>query len=301
MISGMEEPNPPTPGKRGWRYRVKRIAKFSLAIYIGACAILYFVQDSLIFAGHSTQGALDAQSHEGFIQTVQLTAAEGTRIVAAYRPATGRAQDAPTVLFFSGNAMCAAWCDSIISNLNDLGCNVLVPDYIGFGESQGVPSERACYATADAAWKYLMEQRAIPADRIVVMGWSLGSAVAFDLASRQHPAGLITLSAFTSMPDVAQKSYPIIPVRLLIRSQFTNLLKVPKVKCPVLLFQGRKDTLVAPANAEALLKAFGNQAELIWLDRADHNTMFQAEPKTLNDGLERFLAKMTPTTRPATP
>ena len=111
---------------------------------------------------------------------------------------------------------------------------------------------------------------------------------------RRPAAGLVTLSAFTSVPDVARATYPLLPTGWLVRSKFDNLSKVPAVKCPVLLFHGRQDTLITPSNADRLATAYGSRAELVWLESADHNTMFEAEPELLKATLKRFLGRMTP-------
>lgn len=285
---------------RLWRRWARRLGAGIVGLYVVGCSGLYALQDKMLFPGHSTQGTKDAAAtFTPGVERVTLATADGTPIVARFSPADST-NAAPTVLFCYGNAMCAAWCDGIVAILHDLGCNVLVADYAGYGESGGKPSEAGCYATADAAWAYLQSRTDVDRRQIVVMGWSLGAAVATDLASRRPAAGLITLSAFTSVPDVARQTYPLLPTDWLVRSKFNNLAKVPSVKCPALLFHGRQDTLITPSNADKLAAAYGPRAELVWLQSADHNTMFEAEPELLRETLQRFLNRLTPPVAPTT-
>ncbi|HEX8323999.1 MAG TPA: alpha/beta hydrolase [Tepidisphaeraceae bacterium] len=289
-----------SPLRSRLRQSAQRLGAAVAALYAVGCSGLYFGQDRILFPGHDTQGTADADAWpNNGTQRVDLTAADGTKVVARYRPATGTKPGAPTVLFFYGNAMCAAWCDGIIEMLNDLGCNVLVPDYIGYGQSDGKPSEANCYATADAAWQYLRQRPDIAADRIVVMGWSLGAGVGIDLAAREPAAGLITLSAFTRVSDVARQHYPFVPVRLFVRSKFDNLTKATRINCPTLIVHGRRDTLIDPDMGQRLHDAIAG-SEIVWLASADHNTMFDAEPRTLVTAIRRLLERRVPATRPAT-
>ena len=84
------------------------------------------------------------------------------------------------------------------------GSNVLVPEYLGYGLSEGKACEAACYDTADAVWRHVIRRKDVDKTKIVVSGASLGGAVAIDLAARVPVAGLITLVTFTSIPDVAR-------------------------------------------------------------------------------------------------
>ena len=91
-----------------------------------------------------------------------------------------------------------ARCQKSFEGLRRLGVNVLIPEYPGYGMSDGRASERGCYAAADVAYDYLARRPDIDRAQIIVAGHSLGGAVAVDLASRRHVAALITLSTFTS-------------------------------------------------------------------------------------------------------
>ena len=98
------------------------------------------------------------------------------------------AAERPTMIFFYGNAMCLNYADGQLEEFRRLGLNVLIPEYVGYGMSGGSASERGCQATALAAYDYLVLERKVPHEHIIAAGWSLGGAVAIDLASSAKSA-----------------------------------------------------------------------------------------------------------------
>ncbi len=107
------------------------------------------------------------------------------------------------LVYFYGNGMCLETSCYELAQFRQLGCTVLIPEYPGYGMSSGRASESGCYEAADAAYHYLTETLHAHPTQIVVAGWSLGAAVAIDLAARKQAAGLIVLGAFTNIPEQA--------------------------------------------------------------------------------------------------
>ena len=113
-----------------------------------------------------------------------------------------------------------------------MGQAVLIFDYPGYGRSGGRPSESGCYAAADTAHAWLTAVRRVPADRLVILGRSLGAGVAVDLACRRPHRALVLYSPFTSFPDLAQEKCRWLPARRLLRNRFDNLSKIAGVHAP---------------------------------------------------------------------
>ena len=128
----------------------------------------------------------------------------------------------PTIIYFYGNGACMAYSTDVFEHFRRLGANVIIPDFEGYGMSGGKPSEAGCYAAADVAYKYLLSRDDVDSKYIVAIGWSLGAAVAIDLASRRHVAGLVTVSAFTSLRDMAQQFISWLPMSLILKYRFDN-------------------------------------------------------------------------------
>jgi pimeloyl-ACP methyl ester carboxylesterase len=103
------------------------------------------------------------------------------------------------IVFFYGNGMTVAGTWAVRRWLGSAGYGVACVEYAGFGVSSGSPSECGCYRSADAAITYLQRQASITLDQVTLVGWSLGSAVAIDLASRRDVRTQVLLSPLTSL------------------------------------------------------------------------------------------------------
>ena len=150
----------------------------------------------------------------------------------------------PTILYFYGNAMCLNDAMFEFDHFRRLGLNVMIPEFVGYGMSAGKPSETGCRDTADAAFAHLQGRKDINPKKIVAAGWSLGGAVAVDLAARKPVAGLIAFSTFTSMAEMSRRSFPFLPATLLLRHRFDSEAKMSHLTCPILLGHGRRDEIV---------------------------------------------------------
>jgi pimeloyl-ACP methyl ester carboxylesterase len=277
-----------------------RIARIIAFAYLGFAAVLFFIQARIIFPGHETQGQRFAEVRPGpGTELVRLETRQGIPIVALYGPAMTsdgradpRATERPTVLYFYGNAMCLKDAESDFERIRRLGLNVLIPEYVGYGMSGGKPSERGCQATADAAYEYLVGRRGIPPTRIVVGGWSLGGAVAADLASRKPVAGLMMFCTFTSGVDMAHRIVPGLPASLLLRHRFDNIRKIPRLTCPILIGHGRDDQIVPFEMARRLASAAQAPVTTLWIDGADHNDFFDVAGRRVDEAITRFIGAL---------
>ena len=154
-----------------------------------------------------------------------------------------------------------------------LGYNTLIIDYRGYGESSGTPSEQGTYRDAQAAWQYLTEERNIPATRIVLLGESLGGAVATWLAAREKPALLLLASAFTSIADMGAAIYPFLPTHLLSRFEYNTQEYLRSVTCPVFVAHSPQDEIVPFAQGQALYAAAPEPKQFLEL-QGGHNNGF---------------------------
>lgn len=254
-------------------------------------------QIPLIFPGLYMQGTPEAhyQPPPG-AQRLDLHAATGERIEGLFCPAFAATgvdlAHCPTVLYFYGNAQCVATALDQVDLLRRCGANVLIADYLGYGLSDGKPSEAGCYAIATALYEHAAARRDIDRNRLVAAGWSLGAAVAIDLAARKNVAGLMTFSAYTSKRDMARLQFPSIsPMQ--IEHPFLNRDKIRKISCPTLIVHGRRDTLVPFAmSAELREAAAGKPLTYLPIDDAGHNDLFLVGGKPLEAAIRSFLAQV---------
>jgi pimeloyl-ACP methyl ester carboxylesterase len=251
-------------------------------------AALYFAQTGLIFPGRRTQGLEIARVEPPVdAELLTVTTSCDQTLAALFGPAADAhgsvlpdAATRPTIVFFYGNAQFLAdrHLMHLFRGLRNIGVNVLIPEYVGYGMSTGDACEAGCYATADAAYAYLLSRRDVDSSRIVVCGASLGGAVAIDLASRDpRVAGLITLITFTSMPDMAKVVQPSVPIWRFIRHKFESEQKMPRVTCPALIIHSTGDALVPYGMADRLAAACRGPVSRLKIEGAGHSSVEMLE------------------------
>jgi pimeloyl-ACP methyl ester carboxylesterase len=142
--------------------------------------------------------------------------------------------------------------------------------YRGYGGSGGAPSEAALVGDALALVDQLQPRYA----EFVLVGRSLGSGVAVQVASQRQVARLILLTPYDSLDNVAARHYPIFPVRWLLRDRFRSWQHAAVIQAPTLIVAAEQDQVIPPAHAEALHQHFPpGVARLETLAGADHNDL----------------------------
>ncbi|MFO0910046.1 MAG: alpha/beta hydrolase [Isosphaeraceae bacterium] len=304
------QPTDPQPAAepiatRRWLTRLAlRAAKLAAVIYLGVTLVLYLFQTRMIFAGSATQGLADYQVRPAAgCSLVKLQSPRGEPIAALFGPALtseGRprpdARNRPTLLYFYGNGMTLRDSQYDLERFRRLGVNVLIPEYLGYGMSGGQPSESGCYETADAAYDHLQGRTDVDSRAIVVGGWSLGGAVAIDLASRRQVAGVFVMSTFTSMTEMAHRSFPYLPTSLLLHHRFESLAKIGSLRVPILIGHGAADSIVPPVMARRLAEAAAAspRVEAFTVGGADHNDVFEVRTTETLRRLGAFLGRFSP-------
>jgi fermentation-respiration switch protein FrsA (DUF1100 family) len=174
-----------------------------------------------------------------------------------------------------------------IQFFNELGVNVLIIDYRGYGKSQGHPTEAGLYKDALAAYDYLFGRRDIDPQRIMAYGASLGGAVAVDLASKRNLSCLIVDSSFTSAADMAKRIYPFVP-SFLIRVRMDNIGKIKTIKIPKLFIHSKDDEIVPMELGRRLFEAAVPPKEFLEIT-GGHNEGYMDSQDKIVEEMSRFL------------
>jgi len=191
-------------------------------------------------------------------EDIRVQSSDGTPLVARLipPPAGLASPSAGWILYFhgaSGNVATLGY-NEAWARFRRLGLGVLAIDYRGFGDSGGLPSETGLYRDADAAYATLTRSLGVAPSRIVIYGYSLGSAVAIDLAVRVPAAGLIVEGALRSVPARGAELYPYLPVAWLARNRFASVDKIARVTMPKLFVHARGDLDVPIAHGQRLFE-----------------------------------------------
>lgn len=223
------------------------------AAYAGLAGVLYFSQSSMVYYPEIGREIVATPRQAGLdYEEVRLLAADGAALHGWFVPS---AQSRATVLFLHGNAGNISHRLDFLHMFHRLGYSTLIIDYRGYGNSAGKPSEQGTYLDAEAAWRYLTETRKIPPNTIALFGESLGGAVAAWLAVRHEPAALVIASGFTSVPDLAAKFYPYLPVRRLSRFSYDTREYLQSVAAPVFIAHSPDDEIIPYRHGRALYDA----------------------------------------------
>ena len=272
----------PSPWRKTRRRRVLiviSILAFPFILLAGVCMIL---EESFIFfpsrypVGEWHPPNLD-------FEDVHFESADGTQLHGWYIP-----HEAPraVVLFSHGNAGNLSHRSDTARILNELvGATVMLYDYRGYGRSEGRPSERGIVEDARAARDWLAQRAGIDPAEVVLMGRSLGGAVAVDVA-QDGARGLVLESTFTSIPEMAAVHYPWLPFRRLIRNRFDSEQKIRSYRGPLLQSHGTSDQIVPFGIGQRLHDAANSPKEFLTIEHGDHN---DPQPLEFYDVLIDFL------------
>ncbi|BAY58046.1 hypothetical protein NIES2135_49190 [Leptolyngbya boryana NIES-2135] len=252
-----------------------KILAIALRVYAIVCFVLFLIQSRFIFFPtrtiYQTPADLGLSAEEVWIP-VKNWFGKPERIHAWW--VQGSKPNLGTVLYFHGNGGTLGGIDQM-DRIHQLGFSVLVISYRGYGKSEGgFPSESQVYADAEAAWNYLTQTRNIPPKQITIYGYSIGGAVAIDLATK-HPEAraLVTQSTFTSLQDMAERNpyFRVFPLEIILTQRFNSIDKVRSLKIPAFFIHGDADELVPPAMSQALYNATPTEKQLLFIPGAKHN------------------------------
>jgi hypothetical protein len=262
----------------------------AVLIYLGLLVLLRLFESNLIYFPGNQRVLIPPPSWLGLpVERVEIPTEDGVKLVGWVIP-TQSDSSSLWLLICHGNAGNLSEFNRPhhYAGLRQLGLSLLAFDYRGYGESDGVPSEQGLYRDVDAAYRFLRETRGVPADRIVIFGHSLGSAVAIDLASRHPAAGLIVEGALTSATDRGRELYPYIPIRWIARSRFSSIDKVSGITVPKLFLHAAGDDVIPPAHGRRLFEAAPQPKTFVDL-HGGHGDAFDVDSAQYFGSIAKFL------------
>jgi len=257
--------------------------------YAGVCGFMFLRQESFVFFPERVMAGTPADVGLRY-EAVRLRTADGLTLGAWWVPA---APQRGALVFAHGNGGNMSHRLQKVRLLHDLGLSVLAFDYRGYGESEGRPSEQGTYRDMDAAIDYVVKERKVPPGKLLYLGESLGGAVAVEAASRRPPAGLILESTFTSVPAMARRYYPWLPVRLLLTIRYDSLARVRGLACPLLVCHSPEDDIVPYSMGRELFDAGPGPKTFVDLF-GGHNSGGIAVSPTARSALDAFMTAVLP-------
>jgi len=249
---------------------IVRLVKVIIVAYLVGLAILFALQRQLLFPAGKEPPSLKRAGLVGLMESVELTTADGLTLLAWYHrpPSPG----SPLILLFHGNGGTIEIRAAKAKAYIDAGFGVLMPEYRGYGGNPGSPSEDGLYADGRAALAFTAAQGIAP-DHVVLLGESLGTGVAVQMAMEQHVAALVLEAPYSSIADVAQGDFPLLPVWWLVRDRFDSLDKIARVRTPLFIVHGERDEVIPVRFGRTLFAAALEPKEAMWLPGAGHGVI----------------------------
>lgn len=255
------------------KFTLRRVLISIFEIYL--CLLIYgfFFSDNLIFYPQPP-------SYSDRPGIIKLKVAGNTSISAAYLPA----KDAKFVVLYShGNAEDVGDLLPLMEMFKERGFSAMTYDYEGYGTSNGKPSEKNVYRDIEAAYDYLIYDLKIDPNRIILLGRSIGSGAAVELALKHKVAGLIIESGCVSAFRIRTR-IPLVPF-----DKFNNIVKIKKIHCPILVMHGKNDKIIPFWHGQALFNKANPPKMHLWVDGANHNDF----PWVAGDGYWKTIKEFT--------
>jgi uncharacterized protein len=227
---------------------------------------LYFLQDRMIFFPQPT-----APVNQPRYAAHEIQIHHGDVTLSGWFFKDGITPGHPLIVYYGGNG------EDISQNLDDLGRfdtrSFLFMNYRGYGQSEGRPSERALFDDAVFVLNHVLSTEAIhPAD-VVLMGRSLGSGVAVHAAAHFNVGGIILVTPYDSLVNVARTHYPFFPVGLLLQHRFDSISLAAGISTPALFLTTADDQVVPVRLARRLQARWGGPVTAVNVAGTDHNTI----------------------------
>lgn len=221
---------------------IKRIAITLGVLYLLILGLLYFKQEALLF--HPFARAADYQYGDAPESWVALP--DGERLNALHLRRGGEG----VILYLHGNRGDNGRSLYQTKGLHDFGYDLFLVDYRGFGKSSGTLAGEADL-TEDLQVVYDQLKREYAEDRIIVMGYSLGTGPASFLAANNDPQAVVLVAPYTSLAAMKDAIFPFVP-DFLVRYPMDNLARLSRSNAPVHILHGQNDELIPVAMGRAL-------------------------------------------------
>ena len=257
--------------------KIFKIVLIGLGIYLAALTLIYFNQEKFIFLPTKLEKNYTFLFENEF-EEVYLETADKINLHSLYF----KTQNPKGVIYYlHGNSGDLSGWGDVTGVYLDLGYDVFILDYRGFGKSEGkINSEKQFYDDVQLGYNYLKNK--FKEDQIIVIGYSIGTGSASYLASKNSPKFLILQAPYYNLSEIGKNRMPFVP-SFLLKYKFENNKNIQDIKCPVYIFHGDADRTIFYEDAVKLRDHLKSTDKYITLKGQGHNGV--------NENLE-FISKL---------
>lgn len=265
----------------------------SISRIVGALTLVYFALAILVWTYGEAMVFMPAKFPEGrwepppSVEEVWFTGSDGSRLHAWWKEVV---PSGLTILVCHGNGGNVTDRRETFEQLADLEVNVLIFDYRGYGKSEGIPTEEAVYQDAEAAWDFVVSDKKVLPKRIVLLGQSLGAAIALHLASKKVVGAVILEAPFASIRAMASKVSPLIPLGWAMKARFDTVEKARSLKVPLLIVHGERDEIVPISQGRQVYQTATGPKTWQTIPGGGHNDLWSGDHPSFHGAIRKFLA-----------
>lgn len=236
-------------------------------LYILIVSYLYFNQEDFIFQPNKLlkeyQFQYDSEFEELSIPSFDNMNLSGLLF---------KAENSKGLIFYlHGNAGALDSWGSIAETYTDLGYDIFILDYRGFGKSEGqIQDEQQFYKDVTFAYKKMLSR--YPENKVIIVGYSIGTGPATYVASTNNPKALILQAPYYNFSEMADSRFPFLP-GFVLKYKFPTDAFIPKVKAPIYIFHGNQDQVISFSNSVELKKLLKPADQFLLLENQDHLNM----------------------------
>jgi len=234
---------------------------------LGGFALLYLLQDKLVFNPARTPPAIHRSNATHRARAVTLSMHDGARLRGWWmRPVRTCPIRCPVLIYFGGRSEEVSW----VSEHAVPGVHTLLVNYRGYGDSDGKPSESKLLADALELYDWISGQAGVDPDRITVIGRSLGTGIATYLATQRPVSAVVLITPYDSIVEIARRRFPYCAARLLLKHRFDSIRIAAAARPPVLGLLADQDEVVPKHHALRLFDAWAGPRQIITISSTNH-------------------------------
>ncbi|AIF81035.1 hypothetical protein I862_02360 [endosymbiont of Acanthamoeba sp. UWC8] len=261
-----------------------RIIIACMVLYLGVMGYIYLNQRTLLYHPEQEMIGLESYNMPG-TEEIFLTTKDGVKIQAWYKkPDTGKEM----VIFYHGNSGHIPQRIDKLKELNAMGYGFIIPAWRGFGKSEGFPTEKGILNDAEATIEFIKKE-GYDLKKVIVIGESLGTGVATQMAAKHEFKGLLLITPYTTIQDRASEIYFYIPVKYLLKDNFDTINNISKVKVPVIIIHGDNDEIIPHTHSLKIIEKVNEPKKLIIYPGINHTNY---DSKTVFTEMRNFFKSL---------
>lgn len=269
-----------------------KVLNFLLVVVIAysiTLGFLYFFQNKLVFFSRTITQEYSNRLIEKFqnVEEIRIKTEDNTYLH-GWLVRNSNLEKSPLIIYYGGNGEEVSHMVLDIDNLKNY--SLLIMNYRGYGLSEGVPGEENLIKDAELIFDTFSGRKDIDNTRIVLMGRSIGTGVAVQIAAKKDVQGVILITPYDSLVRIAQNRFRIFPVSLIMKTRFDSISKASKIDAPMLALIAERDEVIPAVHAFSLEEQWGGASKAVVFDGVGHNTIQNHEGfwKSIGEFLDKL-------------